>query len=685
MQGILCKIALQPKRRHLLMRIRFYALCILSFICTFQAFSQKNTPKFGKISPADFAPTIYSIDSNASAVVLAEIGSTEMVGNSKGGFSLVFKTFRRVHILNKNGYDAAEEEIRLYNTSTSEEELNSLKASTYNLVNGKVVEAKLDKASIYKEKLSKNWSARKFTFPDLREGCIIEYEYKITSDFIFNLRGWYFQSDLPCLWSEYKVSIPEFYNYVHMTQGYHPYVVRESKQRHDNFQVTDYSGAQSTDRSTFGAFVNDYRYAMENIPALKEENFTSTLGNHIAKIEFQLSELRHPFTPRNIMGTWQTVTGELLKDEDFGLALGKDNGWLNNTVEDAMGNATDNLEKAKRIFKYVRDNFTATYSSYMLEKSLKSILKAKTGNVAEVNLLLVAMLRKAGFDARPVMLSTRSHGFVYSLYPLMDRFNYVISQVYIDGKTYHLDASKPLLGFGSLTSDCYNGHARVIDDQATPLEFNADSLLERKVSSVIIINTDKGYAGSMQQTAGPNESYSLRSRIREQGPENYFQALSKSYSHELELSEAGIDSLRRFEDPVNIHYNFNMKLDNEDILYINPMMTEGYKENPFKSATRLYPVEMPYTKDEVYLLRMEVPKGYEVDELPKQVIVKLNEDEDGIFEYRISNSNGVISMRSRLQLKRTVYAPDEYDMLRDFFNMVVKKHNEQIVFKKKAN
>ena len=126
-----------------------------------------------------------------------------------------------------------------------------------------------------------------------------------------------------------------------------------------------------------------------------------------------------------------------------------------------------------------------------------------------------------------------------------------------------------------------------------------------------------------------------------------------------------------------------MNQEKEDILYINPMFGEGHKENLFKSKERYYPVEMPYAIDEVYIFSMVVPEGYIVDELPKSIIVKLNEEGDGQFEYRISESGGTISMRSRIQLKRAYYQPDEYEMLREFFNLVVKKHSEQIVFKKK--
>jgi hypothetical protein len=78
-----------------------------------------------------------------------------------------------------------------------------------------------------------------------------------------------------------------------------------------------------------------------------------------------------------------------------------------------------------------------------------------------------------------------------------------------------------------------------------------------------------------------------------------------------------------------------------------------------------------------------VPNGYEVDELPKPMRMKLNEEGDGLFEYLIQQQDNLISLRVKITMKRTYFLPDEYDMLREFFNMIVKKQSEQIVFKKK--
>ncbi|MET0393907.1 MAG: transglutaminase domain-containing protein [Chitinophagaceae bacterium] len=663
-------------------------MAFLLSICIRESGAQdKSNAKFGKLTPADFATNVYSIDSSANAVIIADIGSTKMVGNTKGTFSLEFKNYRRAHILSKNGYDIANVEIYLYTNGNAEEELDNLKAVTYNLENGKVVETKLDvKAAVFKDKVSKNLVIKKFTFPNIREGSIIEYEYKIQSDFVFNLQPWAFQGDYPRLWSEYIVSIPEFYYYVTLAQGYQLFHIKDRKDHTDNFTVTVNDGTYANERSTFTAGVTDFRWVLKEVPALKEESFTSTLANHVSRIEFQLAEVRHPFTPRNIMGTWQTTCQELLKDEDFGAQLDKDNGWLNDVMDEATGGTKDKLEAARRIFVYVRDHMTCTgYNRKYLEKPLRTVLKGRNGNEAEINLLLTAMLRKADLAADPVMLSTRSHGYAYALYPLMDRFNYVVTRLRLDGREYYLDASHPRLGFGRLGYECYNGHARVINAEATPLEFLADSLIEKKVTSVFMINDEHGHlTGSIQQSPGYFESYSLRGQIMDKGQDYVFENIKKSFNADIEIMEPAIDSVNRYDDPLAIRYKFNLKTDNEDIIYFNPMFGEAWKENPFKSAHRYYPVEMPYAFDETYLLRIDVPAGYVVDELPRQMVVKLNEDNDGMFEYRLSESGGVISLRSRLRINRAYFQPDEYDMLREFFNLVVKKHAEQIVFKKKS-
>jgi hypothetical protein len=671
--------------------MRKQSTLILALILLYTTFSQaqkggeKAPVKFGKLSPEDFK-TVYSIDSNAQAVVVADIGYSSFVGNNNSSFSIEFERKVRIHILNKNAYDVANFEIPLYTSGMAEEELLNLKAYTYNLENGKVTETKLEKSSIFNEKRDKNWRVTKFTLPGLKEGCIIEVSYKISSDFLHNLQSWTFQGDYPVLWSEYEAGIPEFFSYITLTQGYRSFDINEKKDQVTNFSGSDSRGSSgAADRFSFAARVFNHRWVMKNVPALKNESYTSTIRNHVSKIEFQMNAVLSPLRPRSIMGTWKELNDDLEKNENFGLPIKNDRGYFSDDIPlRAKLIKEPTLEKAKLIYEYVRDNFTCTdHQARYLSQSLRNLLKTKTGNVADINLLLTGILRSEGFTADPVLLGLRNRGITYSMYPLIDRFNYVISQLVVDGKRYYLDASDAMLGFARLDPLCYNGHARVINGEPEPIELNTDMLAEKSLTSCFILFENGKFAGSMQHSPGYIQSYQLRGQIKEKGKGSVEADIKKKFNADVGLQNFRIDSLLQKDDPLGIFYEFEVNTGNEDIIYLNPLFGEGYQNNPFKSTQRFYPVEMPYTIDETYILSLDVPPGYAVDEMPKSMVLKLNEEGEGIFEYRISQSGETISLRSRLQIKRTVFAPDEYELLREFFNLVVAKQNEQIVFKKK--
>jgi hypothetical protein len=666
-------------------KLHYSALLFLLPVLQMTA-QDKNKMKFGNVTDKDFAVKIYSIDSNANAIVLADLGSSRIEGNNKAWFSLVYKHYKRIHILNKNGYDIANVSISLYSDSEDEEQLDQLRAVTYNLENGKIAETKLDvKNNVFKDKISKNRVVKKFTFPNVKEGSIIEYEYTIISDFLSNLQPWEFQGAYPRIWSEYNLSVPVFLGYVFLTQGYKNYDIKNKEQHSEAFKIADSRGVGPTDRFSFTAYVDDYRWVIKNVPALKEESYTSTLDNHIAKIEFQLSEYRDPLRYRNIMGTWPQLTGDLMNAEFFGQQVTKENGWMKEVLGPVVNKTDNKTEKTRKVFIYVRDNFTCTsHDRLSMDQTLKGMIKTHSGNVAEINLLLTALLKHEDIDADPVILSTRSNGYTFPLYPILSKFNYVICRAVIEGKTYYLDASEPHIGYGHLPQRCYNGHARVVNKEADAVELSSDEVTETKITTIFIINDEKGnLIGSLQQTPGYYESKELRDQVREKGQDQLQKDIKKGFGAEILMSNFRVDSLEKYENELGIHYDFDIKDEKEDIIYLNPLFGEGHKENPFKSAVRYYPVEMPYAIDETVNLNLEVPHGYVVDELPQSLVVKLNEQDDGMFEYRISQSCDNISLRSRVRFKRTFFMPDEYETLREFFNLIVKKEAEQIVFKKK--
>ena len=649
-------------------------------------FSQdKLNIKFGKVEASDFDLSKFTIDSGANAVVIADIGDSYFEGNNKGWFSLVFKRQTRVKILNKNGFDAADVYIPLYYNKDSREEAGNLKGTTYNLENGKVVSASLDKKSVFQDKLDRNHNAAKFTLPAIKEGSLIEYTYTIRSEFYFNLQPWSFQGRYPVLWSEYEVSIPSIFDFVFLSQGFQKFDISEASNRANNYMIRESGGTGAGSAFTFSSNDGIHRWVMKNVPALKEESFTSTIQNHIDKVEFQLATVMVPQqAPENYMGNWAKLSEKLMKDEDFGETLDKDNNWMNDDMKTILQGASDSKEKMYRIYAWVRDHFTCTdHSGKYLSNPLKTVFKNKNGNVADINLLLTAMLRYEKLEAYPVILSTRHHGYTHPVYPLINRYNYVICQVVADNQNYYLDATDPNLGFGHLSSDCYNGLARVITpDLAVPVDFSPDSITESRLTSVFLFKEKNPgeLSGKFSSKLGYYESLNLRGKVKEKGEQQYFKDLAAANS-EMELVNLKLDSLKIPEVPIQETYEFKMKNEG-DVAYINPMLGEGIKENWFKAADRLYPVEMPYTLDETYIFSMEIPEGYELEEIPKSARVSMTEGK-GIFEYLIAKDDQNIRLRSRLQLKKATFSRDDYQELREFFSYVVKKHQEQIVLKKK--
>ena len=141
-------------------------------------------------------------------MVIADFGTSSFEGNMNGGFDLTFKRSTRIRILKRTGFDAATIRIPIYIGTTSAEKIVGLKASTYTLEDGKVVETKLDSKSIFTDKLSKHWVEEKFTFPALKEGAILEYAYTEISPFLFNLQPWEFQASIPACGASTRSTYP---------------------------------------------------------------------------------------------------------------------------------------------------------------------------------------------------------------------------------------------------------------------------------------------------------------------------------------------------------------------------------------------------------------------------------------------------------------------------------------------
>lgn len=664
-----------------------FVSCFL--LLTTYSFSQKKSDKhyFGNITAEDFANNSYAIDTSADAVYLFDNGSSHHVGNSSGWFSVVFEVHTRIRLLRKKSFtDLATVEIPLHKWQSDKDRVSDLEAATYNIENGKVVATKLDKSAYVTIKDGDDQIIR-FTFPNLREGSIIEYTYKKTIPIAEYLPPWTFQGQYPKLESIFETEVPDFFEFVTMNQGYLKPTDENVSYSSDNFFIVEPSTSPraATQSISLKSTTVKHSWIYKNVPGLKTEEYISQLGNYVQKVSFQFSAIHYAdVLPKYFLHSWPEAAVELMKDKDFGADLDKNNGWLKDEIAVSIEGEKDTLLKAEKLYNSVRDKYKSTNEyTFLLSQSLKKTAQAKSGNVADINLLLVAMLRNEGLTANPLLLSTRTNGKAYDQYPILDKFNYVIAELEIGPDIYLLDASDPDLGFNKLNPECYNGNGRVITTKPFLVNLSPDILNESSVNSVFLINGENGImSGTSSTLMGDIESSNMRIDMKKQTVENYFKDIQKSFPFDVKMNNTRIDSLKFPGMPVTVQYDFSFKPD-DDIIYFNPILSENvYKTNPFKSAKRFYPVEMPYCMDETYILDMEIPEGYVVDELPKPEKAMMN-GKDGFYEYLIQQSDGHIQLRSRLKLNRATYDPAYYETLRNFFAFVVQKQNQQIVFKKK--
>ena len=657
-----------------------------------KGYSQDKCPvNFGKVIPEDFIIHSPLVDSNTTAVIIADVGETKFEGNNKGWFSHIFKRQRRLKILDKKAYGLARVDISLYNNGELEEKAEDIVAVCYNLENGAVSEVKLSAKDVYEEKEDKRHTTKKFSIPGVKEGSIVEYSYIVKSDFNFNLPGWEFQSEVyPTLWSEYNVTIPSVLSYMSFFQGYDKYYINTSKDGYLRYSVQtkpENNGAYATDGKQLivSTPAINRRWVIKDVPACKEEKYISSPINYLDKVSFQLYRTYDGENYHDVYNTWENVRYELMQRGDFGESINADNEWLDETVLATIVKPYDSkMQMAKDIYYYVQKNYTCTnqYSPF-IKSGLQDVVKKKRGSVGEINLLLIALLKRKNIQANPVMLGTKDIGRNNPSFPMMDRLRYVICQAKIDGADYYLDATKPFLAFNKLPLACYNGHARVISKDTAAVYFSPDSIKESSSANIFILNTDKKEVeGRYSREMGFYESLDMRNKMAKSNLSEYETGIKASYPEEFLIGNVQVDALHEPEQPVTVKFDFKLKAFGEaDIVYFNPMAGEAIRTNPFAAAQRLYPVEIPYKQDYSFTLNMEVPTGYIVDELPKPATVDLNEGE-GFFQYFISSNGQNIQFRSRLVIKKTFFDSSDYQTLRDFFAYVVKKEAEQIVFKK---
>ncbi|NQX85029.1 MAG: DUF3857 domain-containing protein [Flavobacteriaceae bacterium] len=659
-------------------------LLLIVFLAVIKVDAQKY--KFEKVTIAALKNNVYEKDTSANAVILNSYRSTYFEHDHPDGWILVTEIHQRIKILNKDGLDYATKKIPLYKSGKREEKAINIKGFVFNEENGKVITEKLKKKSIFKEEKSKYWNQTSITMPNINVGTILQWSYKIKSPF-WKIDDLIIQEDIPTKNFYAKIETLSYFDFNEIVKGIYtvrPKQFEETRNVKVNYEQSTNTGlTQSTRFATIK--VNTYvsEYELNDIPALKEELYVNNIDNYRAKVFYELRSVKFPNSGlKQLSTTWEKVVKTINEHKNFGKQLKKTSFLEDEGVK--IKRVNDNYGKISKAFDVIKSKMTwnGDYGKYT-KKNLQKAYNEGTGNVSEINLMLVALLRESGLKSYPVLVSTRKHGV--PVFPTLEGFNYVVASCEIGGEIVLLDATDKDLPVGLLPPRALNWEGTMVLDNG---QFKKVNLFPTKHSQFnammnITINEDGSIQGKRSTSVNNLDAYLYRKTYKNRTQEELEETVMNDNDYD-DLSDLEMKNLKDLTKSVGQVYSFELDDGAEvvgDEIYFSPLFSLTLDTNPFVLEERLFPVDFTYPRSRKRIVNIKLPAGYKVVSLPKPMKMNLP-DGLGAFLFNISETPNGINVMSTFKINSAIIPAYKYQELKEFYKQRVKKETEKVVLKK---
>ena len=637
---------------------------LLLFLISTLVNAQKH--ELGKVTIEELKEKKCPTDTTAVAAILFKKGLTRFDLDPEGHFIIYTEINYKIKIYKKDGLKFADQKGQYFVGGNNDEVVFFSNANTYNLVDGKIVKTKLKSDSEFKESINENWKEKKITLPAVKEGSIIEFTYILKSPYLSNLNDWYFQSEIPINYVEYSVSIPKYFEYRTVITGFEKIDLKSEpllSSRHGEIE---------------------HIYSKSNVPALIEEDYVNNIKNYTSVLKFELASIEYPNHPKeNISLDWEGAVKKIYDSDDFGKQL-KKNSYFEEDLKPLLQGVTTRDDKIKIIFNYVKSRMTWNNEyGYNCKEGVKNAYTNKTGNVAEINLMLTAMLRFADIDANPVLISTRNNGV--SIFPSRTSFNYVIAAVEIENDLILLDATNNNTCQNIIPKRALNWFGRIIrkEGSSNEVDLMPKFVSKENTNAIIDLSNDGKLTGKVRVQYTDYSAFNFREKYSKKEEDSYLEKLEKSYGN-IEINEYKVANIDDLENPVIETYSFKGNNSVEIIggkMFISPLLFFAENVNPFKQEKREYPIDFVYPTEDKFILTINLPDGFILENSPKPIALSMS-DNIGNLKFLISNTDTQIQISCTLRINSSVVAAEYYEELKTFFGEVIKKENEKIVLKK---
>lgn len=623
---------------------------ILFLLFLFISLSTKAQQKWGKISEYEKSYVSCDFEKNAKAVILGESGLGYVRGNS-----FFIEVHKRIKILSSENINNASVISIPFYSYNGMENITFMKAQTINFENDKITIDKVEDKNFFRNKKSELWSAMQFTFPNVKNGSILEYQYTFKTDNLVLLEGWKFQHEFPTLQSSFKIEVPESLDYKLLLRGeqlYRKYINEK----------------------------NNNTWSLNNVKSYKALEFVHNPEANICEVSFQLNSYIKQVSAYStgesqvdIFPKWEKLVDDLKNEYSSYIKKSAVEEFCN-----GFALPENNWERLISIIDRFRNDFGwDNYYGIHNRKICSEVFQQKSGNSAELNIILNAILNQLGYNANLVVISTRNHKKIFKQYPFLFQFNSLINMIELsENKILFIDAkdvTSKNLGFLSL-EDC-NGTSLLLDKNAKEVQW-----IE------ILQPTSTLFYG---------EEYSLNEKneliFKSYEKSNGYYNARKKVDDNLVYNSLNLNlSIKTREESEQGSYKMVRTLANtisfdENIILINNPLQEKINNYTFSETERLFPLEFDFPFKEEYSITFNIPQNYMLDEsFLKQFNYSSMQEELGFYY-----SQNAIIINNKLKIQYSFHQllsqlpGKQYFKLKDFFNQISQQTNNLISLKKK--
>jgi hypothetical protein len=502
-------------------------------------------------------------------------------------------------------------------------------------------------------------------------GSVIEYSYKLTGFLGTGLRDWNFQGPIPVRFSRYIVQFPTSIPIECKPFG----TIPVQKQNSSSWSDTVHS------------------FTMTDIPALHPEPFMTCMDDYRQKLSVKYNTAGHIGRAYGFSQNWGFIALQLMLDKELGKQLLEE---LPNTevMDEGLQTIREPYNRMMYVYYYVKNNMHWNDRSAMeTQRGIKEAWKEKKGTNGEINLILINLLKKAGLEAMPLMVSTHGHGKIDNSNPSPRQFNRLMVYIRINDQDHVLDASDR---FGSpklFPWDVQYSTQLVIysngitDNRNLNIQSEIKPFYDKKAAfrEVVQIQGNIDNAGLLTGDATVTSyDYSRVQKMvalqlgKDQFIEKYFTAGNEAiHLDSSSFINENVDTL-----PLKQQVWFSNKLTSTgNYKYFSPNLFTGLNKSAFEAESRFSDIFFGASQNLNVIENIFIPEGYGFD-TPLKDTSFTSPDGTMVFSRNVNTHTDLINIHYSLEFKAPTYLAIEYSDIREFFDKCLNTLNEQIVIKK---